>query len=145
MPRIADALREQVTTRARGLCEYCQSAQIIVVYMEVDHILPEGDGGTTELDNLCLACPGCNGFKLDFRVGIDPDSGEEVELFNPRLQKWRDHFQWDDEGVLLIGLTPVGRATINRLRFNREGILASRRLWVEVGWHPPKERSFPLD
>jgi 5-methylcytosine-specific restriction endonuclease McrA len=86
MARIADALRQQITERAHGLCEYCQTAQIIVVTMEIDHIIPQIAGGDTELYNLCLTCRGCNSFKQDYQIGIDPDMGAEVSLLNPRTQ-----------------------------------------------------------
>jgi hypothetical protein len=145
MKRITDDLREQVTKRARGLCEYCQSAERIGISVEVDHIIPVSAGGETHLDNLCLTCRRCNGSKQDFQTGLDPDTEQELPLFNPRTQHWDDHFKWNDDGTLMIGLTPIGRATIVRLRINRESIIPSRRLWVQVGWHPPREGRFPLD
>src|SRR4051812_4215527 len=98
MAQISDALRQQVTERAHGLCEYCQTAQIIVVTMEVDHIVPVAAGGATQADNLCLTCRGCNSFKQDFQTGVDPDSDQKVSLFNPRTERWSDHFRWSDEG-----------------------------------------------
>lgn len=143
MAYIPDSLRRLVTKRAFGLCEYCQTAQIIVVSMEIDHIDPESEGGQTRADNLCLTCRGCNGFKQDFQTGIDPETGIETPLFNPRTQQWADHFRWNDDATLIIGVTAIGRATINRLRMNREGVVASRRLWVQAGWHPPQVGRFP--
>jgi 5-methylcytosine-specific restriction endonuclease McrA len=77
MTRISDNLRQQVTERALGRCEYCQTQQAIVVAMEIDHIIPESAGGETQPDNLALACIGCNGYKLDFQIGIDPDTQHE--------------------------------------------------------------------
>jgi len=144
MTRIPANLRQQVIERANGLCEYCQSALIIVVTMEVDHIVPQSVGGETTLDNLCLACRGCNGFKQDFLTAIDPVTQQEVALFNPRLHVWSEHFAWREDGIVINGLTPSGRATIDRLRMNRDSIVASRRLWVQAGWHPPKLGQFPL-
>lgn len=144
MARISDALRQQVTERAQGLCEYCQTAQLIVVTMEIDHIVPQVANGETEFSNLCLTCRNCNGFKKDHQTGIDPHTDQEIPLFNPRMQVWSEHFRWSEDGTLMIGLTPTGRATIERLRINREGVAASRLLWVQAGWHPPKEGRFPL-
>ena len=135
---VGQVLRRLVTERARGRCEYCQTAQLIVVEMEVDHITPEAAGGATDLDNLCLTCVGCNGFKLAFQTGADPQTGEEVSLFHPRRQRWDEHFGWSADGAEAVGLTPAGRATIARLRMNRERMVAARRLWVEAGWHPPR-------
>lgn len=106
--------------------------------MEVDHITPEAAGGATDSDNLCLTCVGCNGFKLAFQTGIDPDTGEEVPLFHPRHQHWGEHFGWSEGGAQIVGLTPGGRATIIRLRMNRARMVAARHLWIEAGWHPPR-------
>ena len=125
---VGQVLRRLVTERARGRCEYCQTAQLIVVEMEVDHITPEAAGGATDLDNLCLTCVGCNGFKLAFQAGTDPETGEEVSLFHPRQQRWDEHFGWSADGAEIAGLTPAGRATIARLRMNRERMVAARRL-----------------
>lgn len=138
MAYISESLRQEVTERARGRCEYCQTQQVIVVSMEIDHIVPESAGGETTLDNLCLACVGCNGFKLDFQSGIDPETEQEARLFNPRVQDWRDHFRWSEDSLQIIGLTATGRATIARLRMNRDAVVNSRRRWVEAGGHPPQ-------
>jgi 5-methylcytosine-specific restriction endonuclease McrA len=92
MTYIPNNLRQQINERARGRCEYCQTPQIIVVEMEIDHIVPEAAGGLTVLENLCLACIGCNGFKLNFRTGEDQTTGEQVSLYNPRTQEWHDQF-----------------------------------------------------
>jgi len=112
---ISDEQRERVIQRAQGRCEYCQAPLAIVVEMEIDHIVPQSAGGPTELNNLCLACAGCNGFKLAFQSGNDPDTGEIAALFNPRIQVWNEHFTWSEDGTRIIGLTPTGRATVVRL------------------------------
>jgi HNH endonuclease len=135
---IALALRQMVVERPQGRCEYCRTSQALVVEMEVDHIAPQSAGGTTDLDNLCLACVGCNGFKLAHETGIDPNTGEEALLFHPRSQRWDEHFAWSADGVQIMGLTPVGRSTVARLRMNRERMIDARRLWVQAGWHPPR-------
>lgn len=36
MAYISEDLRQEVTDRARGRCEYCQTQQVIVVAMEID-------------------------------------------------------------------------------------------------------------
>ncbi len=41
MAYLSEKLRHQVIERARERCEYCQTPQVIVVEMEVDHITPE--------------------------------------------------------------------------------------------------------
>ncbi len=140
MARISDRLRQQVVERAQGRCEYCQTQQVIVVSMEIDHIIPESAGGETVAENLCLACIGCNGFKLDFQTGPDPETEVETSLFNPRTQNWDSHFQWSEDGLHIIGLTATGRATIVRLRMNRDVVVSARQRWVEAGWHPPETK-----
>jgi 5-methylcytosine-specific restriction endonuclease McrA len=77
MAYISNTLRQLVAARAQGLCEYCQTAQTIVIEMELDHIVPEAAGGTTEADNLCLTCISCNTFKSAYQTGFDPQTDEE--------------------------------------------------------------------
>ena len=66
-----------------------------------------------ELGNLAWACPSCNLHKSN-RVEVEsPDVCEAVPLFNPRTDRWNDHFCWD--GYYITGLTPIGRATVDAL------------------------------
>jgi hypothetical protein len=136
LPRV---LRQLVTERARGLCEYCQTAQAIVIEMEIDHIVPAAMGGASDAENLCLACISCNTFKRDFHLGTDPETHEDVPLFNPRKQQWTMHFRWDNDGARILGLTATGRATVTRLQMNRSIVVEARQRWVQAGWHPPKD------
>lgn len=91
----------------------------------------------THRGNLWLACRRCNEFKGSRTHAVDPVTNETVLLFNPRVQSWKVHFAWNEEGVRVIGLTAVGRATVIALRLNNDEIVASRSLWVQAGWHPP--------
>jgi hypothetical protein len=106
--------------------------------MTLDHIIPEAQGGPTTFDNLCFACRRCNEFKGSTTTARDPLTDEVVPLFHPRSQTWSDHFGWDASGTHLIGLTPIGRATVVALNMNNEVIVDARRRWVSVGWHPPE-------
>jgi hypothetical protein len=63
----------------------------------------------------------------------------KLELFNPRTQAWSDHFHWSQDGAIIVGVTPVGRATVGALRLNNEIGVEVRRNWVLVGWHPPSD------
>ena len=139
MARVSKSIRDQVFRRANGCCEYCQTQAAIVIVMNVEHITPIASGGGDDLDNLCLSCPSSNSAKLDFVTGIDPETGEEAALFNPRTQNWHEHFAWSEEFDHIEGLTIIGRSTIARLRMNREEIVLARQRWVKVGWHPPKD------
>lgn len=62
-----------------------------------------------------------------------------VLLFNPRSQDWNKHFAWTEDGEQIIGLTAIGRATVEALNLNRPTLVKARRRWVEAGWHPPKD------
>jgi hypothetical protein len=136
--RISTELREQVSVRARGCCEYCRSqARYATQAFSVEHILPRVQGGATSLDNLALACQGCNNHKYDKVAAPDPVSGQHVPLYHPRRDRWETHFAWSDDFTLMIGLTPTGRATVDALHLNREGVVNLRRLLYAIGQHPP--------
>ena len=105
----------------------------------IDHIIPEAAGGQTARENLCLACHSCNEFKGAQVEVHDPLTGGRVLLFHPRRQQWREHFCWSEDGSEIIGLTPVGRATVAALNMNHFAIVEARRRWARVGWHPPQE------
>lgn len=102
-----------------------------------DHLMPEAAGGPTVRENLWLACERCNRYKSDLTTGTDPATNEVMPLFNPRMQIWREHFAWGDDGTHIVGLTPIGRATVIALYLNHPLAVAARKLWVSVGWHPP--------
>lgn len=93
------------------------------------------------MENLALACQGCNNHKYVKTEGKDSVSLQVVPLFHPRQQRWRDHFTWNDDYTLIIGLTPTGRATVNTLRLNRETLVNLRRVLYMMGEHPPQELS----
>jgi hypothetical protein len=62
-----------------------------------------------------------------------------VPLFNPRAQRWNDHFAWSADATRVEGSTPVGRATVIALRMNQPLIVTARGRWARVGLHPPTE------
>ena len=81
----------------------------------------------------------CNEFKGGQTHAHDPQTGERVALFNPRLQIWAEHFAWSEEGAEVLGKTPSGRATVVALQMNNTEIVVARRLWVTAGWWPPQD------
>ncbi len=112
------ASREAVRKRARERCEYCRIRQIDVPFLkhQVEHVIPRQHGGGDQLANLALACYRCNKFKGPNLSAFDPRTGKLVRLFNPRRQRWLDHFSV--RGVLILGRTATGRATVELLRMN---------------------------
>ena len=94
MSYLPAALRQQVRSQARNSCEYCLLAEEDAYFPhEPDHIIAEKHGGTNTLENLALACFDCNRFKGSNIASLDPEGGELTPLFNPRTQKWSEHFE----------------------------------------------------
>jgi hypothetical protein len=104
----------------------------------VEHVVPRSRGGETRLDNLALSCQGCNNRKYTKTKGRDPKTGKMAPLYDPRRQRWTDHFTWTENLLFIVGLTPTGRATVEELEVNREGLVNLRRVLADVGEHPPR-------
>ena len=135
---LSEITRDKVRQRAENRCEYCLGHQnYILGRLQIDHIQPLSKGGVNTEDNLCLACELCNQYKWTKTEDLDTESGEIVPLFNPRNQKWKDHFNWNLDGTEIIGITACGRATIEALRLNNNLVVIVRKNWVKAGWHPP--------
>jgi hypothetical protein len=139
MVHISKALRDLVRKRANGYCEYCCADGDILITMHIEHIKPVAKDGQTDEGNLALACAICNQSKSEFETGIDPETNEEVALYNPRTQHWNDHFSWVDNFTRIIGKTSTGRATVNRLNMNRPKVVRARAIWLKGGWLPPTD------
>ena len=124
------ATREFVRERAAHRCEYCLLRQEdCSLAHHIEHVVARQHGGTDDPGNLALACHRCNLHKGPNLTGVDPLTGEIVMLFHPRRDQWVDHFRF--RGVLIVGVTVVGRTTIHVLAMNdwrrvelREQILA---------------------
>jgi hypothetical protein len=82
----------------------------------MEHVVPQQHGGGDDLDNLALSCDRCDAFKGPNLSAIDSDTAAVVALFNPRLQRWEEHFRQVDFEIL--GSTPTGRATARLLNMN---------------------------
>jgi 5-methylcytosine-specific restriction endonuclease McrA len=141
---ISEATRKTVRERANYLCEYCHSPEHLSANrLTVDHIIPKSLGGSDEIDDLALACRRCNERRYNFVAGVDPETQAIVPLFNPRQQKWKEHFTWVENGLIIRGITSIGRATcirldLNDLRYSEEdSIRSTRRFWLQTGLHPP--------
>ncbi|MEW6127988.1 MAG: HNH endonuclease [Acidobacteriota bacterium] len=103
----------------------------------IEHIVPIDSGGLSIQDNLALACQSCNNFKYNKISTIDPITQEVVPFFNPRTDLWHEHFTWNQDFTELLGLTPIGRATIEGLKLNRVNVVNLRRVLIIAGKHPP--------
>lgn len=134
------AMQRLVRTRARGYCEYCLiPSNFSPDTFPFDHIIPQALGGKSEPDNLALADGGCNGHKHAKTHHFDPLTNQLAPLYHPRQDKWHDHFAWNEDETLIIGITPSGRATVDLLQVNRPANVNLRLLLRSVGLHPPAE------
>jgi len=128
-----EALRQRVRNRAEGRCEYCRlpESAVPLITFHVEHVLPRQHGGADDANNRALACPWCNWAKGPNPSGIDPESQAVVTLFNPRTQSWFEHFA--RRRATIVGLTPVGRATVRVLAMNRPECLEIRQWLLREG------------
>jgi hypothetical protein len=132
---IPAALRSLVRQRALGRCEYCRIAEDdVTTPHEPDHIIAEQHDGQTTAENLAFACFHCNRFKGTNIASVDPETGQSVFLFNPRLETWSAHFKL--EGARIVGLTPAGRATAALLKLDLPERVESRELLIRAGRYP---------
>jgi hypothetical protein len=130
------ALAEFERRRAGDSCEYCRLPQAFSsTRFQIDHVVAEQHGGRTVASNLALACLADNNHKGPNLAGVDPRTGKKAWLFNPRRHKWVRHFRW--RGALLVGRTPIGRATIAVLAINAPHRLAQRAALIAEGCFPP--------
>lgn len=129
----------RVRQQAHNRCGYCLSPQrLVMARLEIEHIVPLARGGRDDELNLWLACPLCNGHKSDKIEARDPETHAMMPLFNPRTQVWQEHFQWTEDGLRIMGRTPIGRATVQALHLDSDpDAIEVRRYWVLAGWHPP--------
>lgn len=129
---ISPSLRAAVGRRANARCEYCLVPDGAVMWPhEPDHVIAEQHGGRAELENLALACFHCNRRKGPNVASVDPETRQVVPLFNPRAQRWSDHFRV--EGPRIVPLSQIGRATVELLRLNAPDRLPVRQALLQAG------------
>jgi HNH endonuclease len=131
--------RKAVAERARYCCEYCLSQlKFSADSFSVEHIVPQSRGGSDELANLALSCQRCNNAKFVAFEAFDSLTGRPAALFHPRQHDWSKHFAWSHDFLFIHGLTPTGRATVEKLHLNRPGVVNLRRVLRGAGQHPPR-------
>jgi len=137
--RISPQIRKTIKEQAKYCCEYCLSQEEFSPdTFSIEHIVPRAKDGTNQPDNLAHACQGCNNHKHTSTDAIDPLVGEIVSLYHPRRDNWDDHFGWNEDCTLMLGLTSTGRATIDKLNLNRKGVVNLRSVLHKLDLHPPK-------
>ena len=91
------------------------------------------------MENLAFSCQGCNQYKFTALSGVDPLTARKIKLFHPRRLRWNRHFEWSEDNLRIIGKTPTGRATVERLKLNRFGVVNLRNSLIATGNHPPPD------
>lgn len=102
--------RNLVRQRAGARCEYCLLPEAVaLVAHEVDHVVARKHRGSDDIQNLALSCTLCNKCKGTDLTSLDPDTGDITPLFNPRRDRWSDHFRLDGPfctASLIVDRTP---------------------------------------
>jgi len=132
---ISAELRRLVVDRADQLCEYCLIHRDDTFFGgSIDHIISSKHGGLSREENLAHACLLCNSSKGSDISSLVPETRELVRLFNPRIDRWSDHFRLDR--VVIVPVTAIGEATVRILGFNQEDRLLERELLQSVDRYP---------
>lgn len=127
---------EKVAARAKHRCEYCRAREAFFNHrFAVDHITPRVFGGSDELNNLALACHSCNSHKYQKQLVLDIARKRRIRIFNPRRDRWSEHFSWNRNKTRLIGRSAIGRATISALQLNSRRQIEARILWAMIAIH----------
>ncbi len=136
--RVTAKQRRSDIARAKSCCEYCVSQVAFSAQsFSVEHIIPKYKSGPTSLDNLALACQGCNGSKHIKTEGFDPITEQAAPFFHPRKHLWEEHFVWNEDYTLMLGITPIRRVTIVELKLNRGGVVNLRGALFVIREYPP--------
>ena len=132
---VSAELRRLVQLRARNVCEYCLIHHSdTYLGCQIDHVISEKHGGMTLEDNLAYACTFCNRSKGSDLGSISEFTRQLVPFYNPRKQKWSDHFQIRDTAIEAI--TPTGEVTARILGFNMIERQFERKELSSLGRYP---------
>ena len=131
-------LRRLVAARSGRLCEYCLIHEDDTwLGCQIDHVISEKHGGETSAGNLAYACTYCNRSKRTDLGSIARASGSYVRFFNPRVDRWSEHFAIN--GVRIEPLTEIGEVTTQILELNSVERLLEREALVAIGRFPSPE------
>ena len=124
---ISPETRQIVASRANHACEYCLIAEADAYFrFQVEHIISRKHGGSSELENLALACVFCNRYKGSDIASLIPETDKLVRFCNPRTMRWSEHFRLN--GVLIEPLTAIGEATVRILQMNHDDQILERQV-----------------
>jgi hypothetical protein len=132
---ISRSKRAEIARRARYCCEYCLIHEEDSGFPhEVDHIISRKHGGSSGMENFAFSCLACNRNKGTDVASVRPMTGEAVRLFDPRQNRWADHFKLN--GATIEPLSETAAATIRILRLNAPERISERRILQALGRYP---------
>jgi hypothetical protein len=83
---------------------------------------------------LAWSCACCNRQKGSDVGSKDKTTDEFIRLFNPRTDRWSDHFRL--VGVRIVWRTAIGEATVRLLKLNDPMRIEERRALRRYGKYP---------
>lgn len=86
------------------------------------------------MDNLAYACVVCNRQKGSDLGSIDWKTKNLVRFFNPRSDRWPDHFSL--QGAKITARTPIGEVTARILGFNSDSQVIERQTLIDENRYP---------
>lgn len=128
-------LRRIVVARAHGLCEYCLVHEADAFFThQIEHIVSEKHGGLTVEADLAYSCVLCNRFKGSGIASISHRTRQLCRFFNPRTDRWGDHFRLD--GVRIEPISDIGEVTVWIFELNRLHRRLEREALQRTGRYP---------
>lgn len=131
---LPDHIKTAVAQRAAYKCEYCLLPDKVSFYnFHIDHIKSLKHGGSSVINNLAYCCPDCNYYKGS-DIGSTLENDEIIRFFNPRKDRWYEHFYLKD-GIILC-TTDIGIVTANIFKLNDLDRLIFRRALIQLNQYP---------
>jgi HNH endonuclease len=124
-----------VSERAGHRCEYCRVLAYLSAFdYHIEHIIGLQHGEPNTINNLVYCCSICNWKKGPNISTILEFGGAIIPLFNPRTQKWFEHFEV--ENGYIKPLTLIGEATVKLLELNQPNKIDERCEMEITGFYP---------
>ncbi len=130
---ISENLRQKVAERSSFRCEYCLVPEaFLATIFHIEHIRSIKHGGKATFENFAFACPHCNQNKGSNITTFLSDKSEQlVRFYNPRKDKWSEHFtNFNGE---ILPKSAIGEATIRILDINQIERLIFRQALIVAG------------
>ena len=138
-----DNLREDMYEKQNGLCAFCRiHVPLACVPMHREHIVYKDAHPQWMFlpENLCIACPVCNGFKGTTEVLSNPQTktypktGDGFRIIHPLFDRYSENIELVG-GVLYRGKTAKGKFTIATCHLYRVKLAEERVTHIMIEEH----------